>query len=340
MIGKILLLLLWLVITRLKVCFPAVRWALLVGLLPVVLEARTWTEAGSGRTIKGELVEVDGAKAIIKLEAGRTVSVSIARLIEADRRFIRSQHPSSAAGESGRARGDKETGSTAGVLRRLTPPVSVTAHPIKGHGEEREAVLEVTNNGNRNISTLILNMYFLKDGGQVAKRVPHTSSENFGGPRGSLGRGKSHPVKVNSFFMDDETASVNGEVIRVEWDDGTSWPTWPGPAPEHKGDAPVVAKMVGVIGEGEMLEPVVAVFNTSSRGVKNVNYSIAYLGAAGKVIGHAGYGYARPGNWLPAGQGTAICGASSGPPEGTLDARVTIREVIFENDTRWKPPKK
>ena len=183
-------------------------------------------------------------------------------------------------------------------------------------------------------------MYFLKDGGQVAKRVPHTSSENFGGPRGSLGRGKSHPVKVNSFFMDDETASVNGEVIRVEWDDGTSWPTWPGPAPEHKGDAPVVAKMVGVIGEGEMLEPVVAVFNRSSRGVKNVNYSIAYLGAAGKVIGHAGYGYARPGNWLPAGQGTAICGASSGPPGGTLDARVTVREVIFENDTRWKPPKK
>ena len=321
-------------------CLYVVPWVLLLGLLPAVLQARTWTDAATRRTIEGDFVAVDGAKVVIKLDAGKTVRVSIARLIDADKVFIREQSAASAAKRNEAPGGErKEAGAKTGPLTRLTCPVSVKAHPIKGKGEEREGGLEVTNNGNRNVSTLVLNMYYLRGDGKVGKSVPHTSSGTFDGPKGVLGQGKSHLIGVNSFFMEDETVSVDGEVTRVEWDDGTHWPTWTGPVPEREGDAPVVVKMIGILGEGEMIEPVVAVFNTGSKGVKNVNYGIVYLDAEGQVLGRAGYGYSRAGNWLPGGKGTAICGASSGPPEGTVDAKVTIRQVSFDDDTLWTPSK-
>ena len=321
-------------------CLSVVPLALLLGLLPAGLQARTWTDAATRRTIEGDFVEVDGAKVVIKLDGGKTVRVSIARLIDTDKRFINAQNTASAARENGTSGGEgKEAGAETGPLTRLTPPVSVKAHPIKGKGEKREGGLEVTNNGSRNISTLVLNMYYLRGDGKVGESVPHTSSGTFGGPKGVLGQGKSHLIGVNSFFMEEETVSVDGEVTRVEWDDGTGWPTWTGPVPEREGDAPVVVKMIGVLGEGQMIEPVVAVFNTGSKGIKNVNYGIAYLDAEGKILSRAGYGYSRSGNWLPVGKGTAICGASSGPPGGTVDVKVTIRQVSFDDDTLWKPKK-
>ncbi|MFP6874726.1 MAG: hypothetical protein VCA55_14590 [Verrucomicrobiales bacterium] len=308
--------------------------------IPEVVTARTWTDAATKRTLRGDFVEVDGTKVVIKLDTGKTVSVAIDRLIDADKKFIKAQKATPAAKEGEKPAGNEnETGPSTGPLTRLTPPVSVKPHPIQGEGKKRKAGLEATNNSNKNISKLVLEMYYLKEDGSVGKSVPYTISGFFDNPKDVLGKGKSHLIDVDSFFMEDDTASVDGLVSQVEWDDGIVWPTWTGPAPKRKDDVPVAVKMIGVLGEGDRADPVVAVFNLGSKGISNVSYGIAYLDADGKTLDRTGYGYSGADDWLPAGKGTAISGGSSGPPQGTVDVKVTVNQVIFDDKTVWKPKK-
>jgi hypothetical protein len=51
------------------------------------------------------------------------------------------------------------------------------------------------------------------------------------------------------------------------------------------------------------------------------------------------YGYSGADGWLPAGKGAGRSGCSNPPPEGTVDIKVTLSHVIFEDDTVWKPEK-
>ena len=53
------------------------------------LEARVWKEAGSDRTIEGELVRVRGDVAIIQKANGRTVNVPLAKLSKEDQEFAK-----------------------------------------------------------------------------------------------------------------------------------------------------------------------------------------------------------------------------------------------------------
>jgi len=132
---------------------------------------------------------------------------------------------------------------------------------------------------------------------------------------------------------------VDGIVNHVEWKDGTVWPTWTGPAPKQEGDAPVVARLIGVLGEGDRTQPVVAVFNVSPKDIMNVTYNMTYLDAEGKTLDRAMYGYSGADGWLPAGKGAGCSGCSNPPPEGTVDIKVTLSQVIFEDETGWRPAK-
>ena len=316
---------------------PFVLWALLYLGSPVLLKARTWTDATTRRTIEGDLVETDGAKVVIKLNTGKTVRVALARLIAADRKYIKAQQPESAAKKS--QEDVEEAGSSAGPLTRLTPPVSVKSHPIQGEGKKRKAGLEVTNNSEKSISKIVVAMYFVKKDGSTGRSVPHTESWVLGNLKGAFPRGESKLIKVGSFFMEDNTASVDGIVSHVEWKDGTTWPTWTGPTPKEEGNAPIVTKFIGVVGEGDRSQTAVAVFNVTSKAIDNVTYNMIYLDAAGKTLGRAMYGYSGADDWLPAGKGAGCTGCSSPPPEGTVDVKVTLRQVIFEDETVWTPQK-
>ena len=303
--------------------------------IPEVVAVRVWTDAATKRTLKGDFVEVNGTKVVIKLGTGKTVSVVIDRLIDADKKFIKEQEAmtgqKSAANESGIA-------SSTGSLTQLTPPASVKPYPIKGEGKKRQGGLEVTNNSKKNISKLVLDMYYLKEDGSVGKRVPHTKAGFFGNSKDVLGKGKSHLVEVSSFFMEDDTASLDGVVSEVVWEDGLIWPTWTGPTPQGNDNIPVAVKMLGVLGEGDVASPVVAFFNLASKGISNIFYRMTYHDADGNTLDRSNYGKQGADDWFPAGKGTAISGGKA-PPKETVEIKVTVSQVIFDDKTIWKPEK-
>ena len=55
------------------------------------LEARTWTDAKSGKKIEAEFVSASGGKVTLKLANGKTVPLDLGRLSQADQDFIKSQ---------------------------------------------------------------------------------------------------------------------------------------------------------------------------------------------------------------------------------------------------------
>ncbi len=61
-------------------------------------EARTWTDAESGRTIEGELAGIFGEKVQVRLPGGKVVEIPLARLSEVDRKFAQEGAAKGAAG--------------------------------------------------------------------------------------------------------------------------------------------------------------------------------------------------------------------------------------------------
>lgn len=53
--------------------------------------ARTWTQAGTGRTLEGDFVKADVSTVTVRLANGSTVDLPLARLSEADRTFVQTQ---------------------------------------------------------------------------------------------------------------------------------------------------------------------------------------------------------------------------------------------------------
>lgn len=72
-----------------------------------ILEARTWTEASSGRTIEGDFIKVEDDNAVIARANGKTVKLPLAKLSEEDQAFIKSQ---SAPAEESKEGAAKATG--------------------------------------------------------------------------------------------------------------------------------------------------------------------------------------------------------------------------------------
>jgi len=56
--------------------------------LPSVLEARTWKEAGSGRTLEGEYSKTEGDQVVIIRANGSSVKIPLAKLTEEDQKFV------------------------------------------------------------------------------------------------------------------------------------------------------------------------------------------------------------------------------------------------------------
>ena len=298
-----------------------------------VLDARTWTEVGTGRSFEGDLIKIEDGKAVVRREDGKVFRVPLARLSEPDQAFI--ETATKGAADPVQARTTGATGD--GAFAQHAPPVTVKATAIKGKGKDRNAGLEVKNIGAKSIAAFVVQLQFLNADGSIGKDVPHTQSGFFGQSKTKLSRGKTYTIEVTSFFMQDDTASIDGVVTSVDFDDGTNWPAMPDTPPSQNGDDPVSAEMIGVVGSGKTSIPVIACYNYGGKPVKGILYRIEYLDAAGEVVGRTNYGHSgaeKP--IMEQGKGKVMIGGES-PAEGAVTAQVTVRSVTFMDDSRWKP---
>lgn len=286
------------------------------------LAARTWTDVASGRTLEGDYVESNETQVVIK-SGNRTLKINIARLGDADKAFIKEQSAKPVGG--GDAGGAK--------LAQLTPPASVKTSPITGTAKARKSSIEFTNKGDKKVTKFVLNMLFLKADGSVGKSVPHTHGA------GEVRKGKSETVKVSSFFMEDDTTALGAQVIKITYEDDSTWPSAPATPPARNGKDPVAAIVVGVIGEGDRAKPVTALHNYDKKDIKKVYYRIEYLDDSGEVLDKTSYGYSGGDDpILPSGKSIVIPGGD-GPPEGATDAKAMMTRITFADGSKWKAPK-
>ncbi len=80
------------------------------------LQARTWTEAQSGRTLEGDFVKVQDTSVVVRLANGSTTQLPLARLSEADQTFVKEQ---TAAAPATAAKSDEKTVSKDDVKKQL-----------------------------------------------------------------------------------------------------------------------------------------------------------------------------------------------------------------------------
>jgi thioredoxin-related protein len=67
-------------------------------ILPASLEARTWKEVGSDRTLDGEYSKTEGDQVVIVRSNGSSVKVPLAKLSDEDKKFIAEQPVATPAG--------------------------------------------------------------------------------------------------------------------------------------------------------------------------------------------------------------------------------------------------
>ena len=293
------------------------------------LDARTWTETGTGRTIEGEFIEMAGETVVIKRSGDRTVKIPLARVSVADRAFVAKQAA------------EPDTGATeGGSLEPLVPPVTVKPLPITGEGKERKAGLEYTNTGKRDIKSMNVDMHFLRGDGSIGKGgIPHSGISFHQKPGKLLRPGKKHTEPISSFFMEDDTKAVDGTVTEITFADGSTWPTVPSEPPPKNGDDPVSGMVVGVIGSGEMAAPVTVLFNHGSKAMIGVQYIIEYLDGSGSILAPTAYGYGSDTPFMEPGERLVQEGGDP-PPEGATVARVKVTKVEFPDKSKWTPDKK
>ncbi|WP_395732932.1 SHD1 domain-containing protein [Prosthecobacter sp.] len=58
-----------------------------------ILQARTWTEAQTGRTLEADFVQVQDGSVIVRTTNGGTLQLPLGRLSEADQTFVKEQVP-------------------------------------------------------------------------------------------------------------------------------------------------------------------------------------------------------------------------------------------------------
>lgn len=67
---------------------------LLFAVLGLSLQARTWTDAASGRTIEAEFVRVEGEEVVVRMQNGSVTKIAISRLSATDQEFVKKSAPS------------------------------------------------------------------------------------------------------------------------------------------------------------------------------------------------------------------------------------------------------
>ncbi len=289
-----------------------------------ILNARTWTDTKSGNTAEGEYVRQDGDQALIKLSGGRVIRILFSRLSESDQAYIKAR--SNKTSPAGNKKG--------GALAQLDPPITIKPGSVTGEGKARQAVLELKNTGKQAIEEIVVYVSYLKPDGSEGKSVPHTQGGFYGMSDNLLKKGKTYKHEVSSFFMEDDTASVDGTITKITFKDGSTWPSIPVERPDRPGDDPVYGVMLGVLGEGGKSRPVYACYNYGSKPVKSVSVRIEYLAEDGKKIASTAYGIGGIKAIMDSGKGAALNGGD-GPPEGAVDARITITRVSFVDGTDW-----
>ncbi len=80
------------------------------------LQARTWTEASSGRTLEGDFVKVQDSSVVVRLANGSITQLPLARLSEADQTFVKAQ---TAAAPATAAKSDEKNASKDDVKKQL-----------------------------------------------------------------------------------------------------------------------------------------------------------------------------------------------------------------------------
>jgi thioredoxin-related protein len=60
-------------------------------ILPATLEARSWKEAGSDRTLEGEYARTEGEQVVILRRNGTSIKVPLEKLSDEDRKFVAEQ---------------------------------------------------------------------------------------------------------------------------------------------------------------------------------------------------------------------------------------------------------
>ena len=288
--------------------------------LPAIGDTRTWTDAGTKRTIEGEFMKVDGANVVIRLANGQSAVVAIDRLTDADKAFVEKQSA-------------KPADSPAGPLVEITPPVSSKALAVTGKGDDRKAGLEITNNSDKAISRLEARIFLHGLDGTIETTVPHTSDGTFGESGKNLKKGANFVIDLSNFWIKDDIASVSGIVTGLVWEDGTKWPAWEGPAPKQEGDIPVSLVMKGILREGDIGLPLIGCFNHSTKGIKSIFYSVHFLDAEGKMLLDKRWGIS---SLVEAGEGIALVGFE-GLPKGTVNVTLSLTDVTFDDDSKWTP---
>jgi len=86
---------------------------LLFAVLGLSLQARTWTDAASGRTIEAEFVRVEGEEVVVRMQNGSVTKIAISRLSATDQEFVKkSATPTPTSGTDKKAASsDKEDAS-------------------------------------------------------------------------------------------------------------------------------------------------------------------------------------------------------------------------------------
>ena len=281
------------------------------------LPARTWTDAATGRTLEGDYVKSDETHVVIR-KTDRTVKIKLARLSDADKSFIQQQTAQPA----------QPARTVANPLARITAPISITPRPVKGTGDDRETGFEVTNNSGKTVSRLTVNVRLYNEDGGVEKKLPHTSDGWFGKLGDAFKKGQRYTIELSSFWVKENMTSVEGVVCTVNWEDGTTWPAWTGPAPQQEGDAPVSLVMKGVVGEGDLRLPLIECFNHGSRRVTKLEYWIHFLDEEGKELKKSRMGMGSGQLRIEPGEGQAFV-ISAAPPEGTADVTFSVSELAF-----------
>ncbi len=109
--------------------------------------------------------------------------------------------------------------------------------------------------------------------------------------------------------------------------DSVTWPEKPADG------APVAMVFLEMKGEGEDMHASVRFFNFSDKGIKRISMTLDYLGEGDKKLKDFPWSQMFPRNLEAKGHFKSNVGAFL--PEGTKKVNARMREVEFEDGTKW-----
>jgi thioredoxin-related protein len=77
-------------------------------IFPAAMEARTWKEAGSDRTLQGEYLKTEGENVVITKPNGSTVKIPLAKLSGEDQKFVAEKNAAKPAQDKAEEAADKD----------------------------------------------------------------------------------------------------------------------------------------------------------------------------------------------------------------------------------------